>query len=155
MATRCPGTAGFVVELRVRLLSESIFWISPGPHPLLFWLKIPGFEAAISIENGLLADPPAVTMSADLPRGAASGMIASILSGSTASTRTGDTKFPLRTDTVAADPKRTPRMVNAAPRAMGPPGSVVGIWLARFTTPFCPIPGWAKMLNEEQHNRAQ
>jgi hypothetical protein len=31
---------------------------------------------------------------------------------------------------------------------------VVGIWLARLTTPFCPIPGCAR-LNEEQQSRAQ
>ena len=45
-------------------------------------------------------------------------------------------------------------MVNAAPWAMEPPGRVVGIWLARLTTPFCPIPGWAR-LNGEQHRRAE
>lgn len=42
---------------------------------------------------------------------------------------------------------RTPLMVNLAPRASTPPGSVDGIWLAEFTTPFWPIAGgWAEAM---------
>ena len=63
IATRCAGVAGFAMELRVLLEELSRFSICPGPHPNLFWLKMPGFESATSIENGLLVDPDAVTIS--------------------------------------------------------------------------------------------
>src|SRR5271154_2124463 len=84
--TRPPGCDGEFHVFSETLAFRPIVWTRPGPQPRPLRLKSPGFEAAISMGNGLLVCPPRGTVSLARAKGAALGMRASTRSGAIAST---------------------------------------------------------------------